>query len=68
MAKPTAVVDYGICDPAKCSVDGVCIAARDCPQRTLKQEEPGEPPMQFGMCKGCATCVTACPLKAIKLI
>jgi translation initiation factor RLI1 len=68
MAKPTAVVDYSICDPSKCSVDGVCPAARECPQRTLKQEEPGEPPVQFGMCKGCATCVTTCPLKAIKLL
>ncbi|RME26885.1 MAG: hypothetical protein D6806_05510 [Deltaproteobacteria bacterium] len=68
MAKPVATVDYSICDPSKCSDDGRCPAVKECPQKTLKQEARGEPPVQFGMCKGCATCVTACPLKAIKML
>jgi len=68
MAKPTAVVDYSICDIEKCSTDGICVAVAACEQKTLKQEAPGEPPMQFGLCKGCAACVKACPLKAIRMI
>jgi translation initiation factor RLI1 len=69
MPKPTAVVDYKICDPQKCCPeDGKCPAAAACEQKTMKQEGPFEPPIVFGLCKGCATCVTACPLKAIKIL
>lgn len=68
MAKPVAVVDYSICDLSKCSTDGICPAAKACPQKVMKQEAKGEAPVQFGMCKGCATCVTACPIEAIKMM
>lgn len=68
MAKPIAVVDPHICTPYACSPDGKCPAVRECKHRVLKQEERGEPPFQFGLCQGCATCVTACPRKAIKMM
>ena len=68
MAKPTAVVDYSLCDPSQCSDDGKCPAAKKCKHKVLKQEEVGEPPVQFGLCMGCATCVTACPRKAIRIL
>ncbi len=68
MAKPTAVVDYQICDPKKCSEDGKCPAIKKCKHKALQQEAKGEAPAVFGLCMGCSTCVTACPLKAIRLI
>jgi MinD superfamily P-loop ATPase len=68
MAKPTAAVDYTICDIQKCSKDGVCIACKHCKNKVLRQEEPGQPPFQLGPCQGCSSCLTACPLKAIRLI
>ncbi len=67
MAKPQAAVDYQICRPDKCP-DGICLAARECPHKVLKQDAPGEGPYQLGMCVGCGTCVTACPFKAIRLL
>jgi translation initiation factor RLI1 len=67
MSKPQAVVDYKICCPKKCK-DGVCVAAKECKHKVLKQDEPGEGPYQLGMCQGCGTCVTACPFKAIRLL
>ena len=67
MAKPQAVVDYQICCPEKCK-DGVCLAVLECKHKVLKQDEPGEAPYQLGLCQGCATCVTACPCKAIRLL
>ena len=68
MSKPNAVVDYQVCDLEKCSQDGICPACKHCKHKVLKQEKPGEPPVQFGLCQGCATCVTACPLKAIRMM
>lgn len=63
MAKPMATVDNSICRPEMCSADGVCAAARACEKKTVRQEEEdGGPPVQFGLCQGCATCATACPL------
>jgi NAD-dependent dihydropyrimidine dehydrogenase PreA subunit len=61
-------VDYQICDIEKCSQDGICVACKECKQKVLKQEAPGEAPVQLGMCQGCATCLTACPLNAIRLM
>ncbi len=68
MAKPVATVDYSLCRPNKCSADGLCVCAQACEKKTLRQEKKGEPPVQFGLCQGCATCATVCPLKAIKML
>jgi len=68
MSKATAVVIFERCKPDQCSKDGRCPALKECEFKVLKQESPGEPPYQFGLCKGCGSCVTACPLEAIKLI
>jgi Pyruvate/2-oxoacid:ferredoxin oxidoreductase delta subunit len=65
--KPKANVDYNICHPEKCSVDGVCPATRHCEKKILRQEQKGEPPIQFGPCLGCSVCSSYCPLKAIKM-
>jgi translation initiation factor RLI1 len=68
MAKENAVVDYKICDLEKCGAqDGKCPAVKVCKHKVLIQEELGEPPYQFGLCRGCSTCIAACPLKAIRL-
>ncbi|NOZ86253.1 MAG: hypothetical protein GXP49_08290 [Deltaproteobacteria bacterium] len=67
MAKPFAMVIFEKCKPFECSPDGKCPATKACEYKVLRQEEPGEPPFQIGLCKGCGNCVTACPLKAIKL-
>jgi translation initiation factor RLI1 len=68
VAKPVAVVDYALCRPYECSEDGKCPACKECKYKVLKQEEVGEPPYQFGLCRGCATCATVCPRKAIKMM
>ena len=67
MAKPVATIIWDKCDPSE-HEEGLCIAAAACPQRVLKQEAPFEPPMPLGLCRGCGTCVAACPRKAIKLM
>ena len=66
MAKPIAMVIWDRCKPSECE-GGRCLAVAECPQKVLKQETLGEPPYALGPCKGCALCVTACPLGAIKL-
>ncbi|MBI4331528.1 MAG: 4Fe-4S binding protein [Chloroflexi bacterium] len=39
-----------------------------CPQKILEQEAAYEAPMTVqSICKGCAKCVLACPLRAIDL-
>lgn len=66
MAKPKAYVDYSKCDPQLCSTDGVCVAARECELRVLRQDGPYEEPYTTSApCKGCSKCILACPLKAI---
>ncbi len=67
MPKPTAVIIWDKCKPEE-HEGGKCLAIAACPQRILKQEAPGEPPIPLGYCKGCGTCVTACPFDAIKLL
>jgi translation initiation factor RLI1 len=69
MPKKVAVVDYTKCAPEKCD-QGVCVAARECEHRSLKQESPYEMPEinPSKWCHGCAKCVEACPLKAIKMM
>ena len=66
MPKPKAHVDYNKCDPKSCSADGICPAAATCKLKTLKQDAPFEEPYTTAApCKGCFTCINACPNKAI---
>lgn len=68
MARKTALLDYTKCAPGEC-IDGVCAAARVCPARLLKQEEPYFVPMaEPSYCRACGDCVRACPMKAIKIV
>jgi len=62
-----ALVDYNRCHPEKCNY-GICTAAAACPRKLLRQEAAFEIPMTDpAICQGCADCVPACPLKAIKI-
>ena len=69
MPKKTVMLDYNLCDPEKC-VDGICPALSVCEFGSLTQERPYETPEinPAKWCHGCAKCVKACPLKAIKLL
>ncbi|MDY6892412.1 MAG: hypothetical protein SVO26_01680 [Chloroflexota bacterium] len=69
MPKKAPVVDYNECHPEKCD-KGVCVAALACEYGSLVQEEPYEMPElnPAKWCHSCAKCVTACPLKAIKMM
>ena len=66
MPKPTATVDYQVCDPKKCPAER-CLAVEACEHKVLRQDAPDEGPYALGMCTACGACVTACPLKAIRL-
>ncbi|MDO8491524.1 MAG: hypothetical protein Q7T04_05880 [Dehalococcoidia bacterium] len=66
MPKAKAVVDPDICQPSRCG-GGVCLACKECPNKVMRQEEPGDVPyVNLDLCRGCFTCLLACPLKAIK--
>jgi len=68
MAKAVATIIWDKCRPSE-HEGGRCLAAEACPQRVLKQEAPYEPPFPpMNLCRGCGTCVTACPFGAIKLM
>jgi translation initiation factor RLI1 len=70
MPKRTAVIDYEICNPARCAPDdGICPAVAVCSRGILVQEEPGDPPFVFppDLCQGCSDCSRKCPLNAIRL-
>ncbi len=68
MPRKMALVDFPKCHPENCP-DGVCLAARACPRKVLRQENPGEVPMPDpAVCRGCADCVRACPQKAVRLV
>ncbi len=67
MPKRTSTVNYEICDPTKCP-DGKCYSVKACEHKVLVQDAPGEAPYLIKMCQSCGACVTACPLKAIKLM
>lgn len=65
-----AIVDLDICDPHTCNPEaGICLALKACTHGILEQEEPFESPIILSqtMCVGCADCVTACPLGAIRI-
>lgn len=68
MPRKTALVVFPKCHPEQCE-GGVCAAALACPRKLLKQERPGEIPMTDpALCRGCADCAHACPLKAITVL
>ncbi|OGN87542.1 MAG: hypothetical protein A2Z74_06585 [Chloroflexi bacterium RBG_13_46_9] len=68
MPSKMALVDFNKCDPEFCA-GGVCLAAKACPRKLLKQEKPDQPPMTDpSACRACADCVRACPKKAIKIV
>jgi translation initiation factor RLI1 len=61
-------LDYEKCNPAVCN-SGLCVAVPACPLKLIAQEEQYDRPMANPtLCKGCAKCVTACPLQAISLV
>ncbi len=61
-------LNYQRCNPAYCD-HGICIAAAACPLKLIAQEEAFAIPMANpALCKGCAKCVNACPLRALELI
>jgi translation initiation factor RLI1 len=65
MGRKTALVDYNLCQPAKCEA---CSAAEVCNRRLLVQESPSTPPLTDpSVCRGCGDCVRACPLKAVSM-
>ncbi len=69
MPKKIAVVDYARCHPERCD-HGVCRAALECEYRSLVQlssyQAPEINPARW--CRGCADCVRACPLDAIRML
>ena len=68
MTKKMALLDFNRCRPESCE-GGVCAAARACPSRLMKQEEPYTPPMPEPFaCRACGDCARACPQKAIQII
>ncbi len=67
MAKAVATIIWDRCRPQD-HEGGLCLAVEACPRRVLRQEKKGEPPIPMGLCRGCGTCVTACPFEAIKLM
>ena len=68
MPKKLALVSFPLCHPEHCE-GGVCAAALACPRHLLTQERPGQTPMPNpAICRGCADCVRACPMKAISIV
>ncbi len=60
-------LDYNKCRPDLCN-DGHCAAISSCPLKIIQQEEKyGFPMANSSICKGCAKCVSACPLNALSL-
>ena len=70
MPSKMVAVDFDKCKPDRCDKNSsTCAAAKACPRKLLTQEAPHETPMTNpSVCKACADCVRACPLKAIKII
>ncbi len=59
---------YQKCLPDRCN-SGICPAVQSCPLGLLQQEERFDYPFAgHNLCKGCASCVSACPYNAIKLV
>ena len=68
MPKKTAVIDYDLCDPTKCSKDGYCKSADNCMRKLLTQAAPYEQPDPPMMCLGCGVCTVECPRRAVKMV
>ena len=70
MPKKVVAVDYTKCRPDRCSDNGRCPAALVCEHGSLTQQNPYEEPeiTPSKWCHGCAKCVQACPLKAIRMV
>ena len=52
----------------RCTAHDKCPAREVCPTKALFQMDPGEVAVVNGaLCRGCGTCVAACPEKAIKV-
>ncbi|MFC1951060.1 4Fe-4S binding protein [Chloroflexota bacterium] len=67
MPNKMALVDFNKCHPDRCE-GGLCLAAKACEKKIMKQLEPYEPPMTLApMCKGCSDCAKACPFGAISI-
>ena len=67
MSKLMVYVDYQKCRPEQCP-DGKCPAIKECEKRILKQDIPYDYPYRLSeMCLACGTCVSACPLEALRL-
>ena len=67
MPSKMALLNYNNCHPEKCE-NGICAAALACPHRLFKQDDAYEIPMPDpSVCRGCADCVRACPLKAVQI-
>lgn len=63
-----AMVDFNKCHPEECE-EGICLAARACERKLLKQEKAYEAPMPDpSICRACGDCVRACPLGAIEIV
>ncbi|MBM3148652.1 MAG: hypothetical protein FJ022_04910 [Chloroflexi bacterium] len=68
MPQPQAAIDYAKCRPRECG-DGICLAAKECPNKILRQESAFEYPFSHPSryCRGCAKCAQACPFGAVKI-
>ena len=69
MPQPIATIDFQKCQPGECD-GGICSAMLECPNKVLRQESPYDFPFSHPshFCRGCAKCVQACLLEAIRII
>jgi NAD-dependent dihydropyrimidine dehydrogenase PreA subunit len=65
---PVPSIDFNKCQPARCT-GGICVAIHACPHKAFVQEQPYDFPLHdASMCTGCGSCVSACPVKAIRMV
>lgn len=68
MPQKNIVIDYQNCEPKNCP-DGMCQSALLCKRKILFQEKPFElPEVKASMCLGCALCIKACPMDALRMM
>ncbi|MEW5871808.1 MAG: 4Fe-4S binding protein [Chloroflexota bacterium] len=68
MPKKCIAVDYQRCAPERCEA-GICRAVLLCEKKILYQEAPYEmPDTRASMCLGCALCLKACPMDALRML